>query len=417
MNLRFHSKTYQWCLFFMKIHFFSLDKKTKSVYIYSDSTTVSALKVIPIVLFLAIIGIFTSPAFAQQFEEPNYSIHRGEVLGFGIDPETTSLIISIKPRTSGELTITLPRDLIDAKIGSEDSDFIIFINDIEYQLFDETITSSNRTLSIPFGPFDSEITIMGTQVFSQRATLPALIPQQQIENKIVAELKSEIPEGKAKLLIFSDTEWSGALQASGFDYTEINGQRDRTIIFGCETSLLRQGIFAAKIQKTTEDGYLRIVAIQNQKIMDQGSTQAQFAEVFIDGNCVSSVITGPGGGGCLIATATFGSELAPQVQQLRELRDNKLLQTNSGSAFMSGFNQFYYLFSPTIADWERESPIFKEAVKLTITPLLTSLSILNYLDIDSEREMLGYGIGVILLNMGMYFVAPAFLITKLKKRL
>jgi len=33
------------------------------------------------------------------------------------------------------------------------------------------------------------------------------------------------------------------------------------------------------------------------------------------------------GGGCLIATATFGSELAPQVQQLRELRDNSLLQT------------------------------------------------------------------------------------------
>jgi len=145
--------------------FFSLDKKTKSVYIYSDSTTVSALKVIPIVLFLAIIGMFTSPAFAQQFEEPNYSIHRGEVLGFGIDPETTSLIISIKPRTSGELTITLPRDLIDAKIGSEDSDFIVFINNIEYQLFEETITSSDRTLSIPFGPFDSEITIMGTQVF------------------------------------------------------------------------------------------------------------------------------------------------------------------------------------------------------------------------------------------------------------
>ena len=84
---------------------------------------------------------------------------------------------------------------------------------------------------------------------------------------------------------------------------------------------------------------------------------------------------------------------------------------------MSGFNQFYYLFSPTIADWERSSPMFKEAVKLTITPLLASLSILNYLDIDSEQEVLGYGISVIMLNIGMYFVAPAFVITKLKKRL
>ena len=123
------------------------------------------------------------------------------------------------------------------------------------------------------------------------------------------------------------------------------------------------------------------------------------------------------GGGCLIATATYGSELAPQVQQLRELRDNTLLQTSSGSAFMDGFNSFYYLFSPTIADWERQNPAFKEAVKITITPLLTSLSILNYVGIDSEEKMLGYGIGIILLNIGMYFVAPAFLITRLNKKL
>jgi len=122
------------------------------------------------------------------------------------------------------------------------------------------------------------------------------------------------------------------------------------------------------------------------------------------------------GGGCLIATATFGSELAPQVQQLRELRDNTLLQTESGSTFMSGFNEFYYSFSPTIADWERESPIFKETVKLGITPLITSLSILNYVDINSEAEMLGYGISLILLNVGMYFVAPAMVIIHLKKR-
>ena len=42
-------------------------------------------------------------------------------------------------------------------------------------------------------------------------------------------------------------------------------------------------------------------------------------------------------GGCLIATATFGSELAPQVQQLRELRDNTIMKTNSGIAFMTTF--------------------------------------------------------------------------------
>jgi len=122
------------------------------------------------------------------------------------------------------------------------------------------------------------------------------------------------------------------------------------------------------------------------------------------------------GGGCLIATATFGSEMAPQVQFLREIRDNTVLQTESGVSFMTGFNQFYYSFSPVIADYERENPAFKELVKLTITPLLTSLTILNYVDIDTEEEMLGYGIGVILLNIGMYFVAPAAILFKIKNR-
>ena len=122
------------------------------------------------------------------------------------------------------------------------------------------------------------------------------------------------------------------------------------------------------------------------------------------------------GGGCLIATAAFGSELAPQVQQLRELRDNTVLQTESGTSFMTGFNHFYYSFSPAIADYERENPTFKEAVKLILAPLLTSLTLLQYVDIDSESEMLGYGIGVILLNIGMYLVVPAIIIAKIRKR-
>ena len=122
------------------------------------------------------------------------------------------------------------------------------------------------------------------------------------------------------------------------------------------------------------------------------------------------------GGGCLIATAAFGSEMAPQVQFLRELRDNTVLQTTSGTSFMNGFNQFYYSFSPQIADYERENPVFKETVKVTLTPLLTSLTLLNYVEIDTEEEMLGYGISIIILNIGMYFVAPAVLIIALKRK-
>jgi hypothetical protein len=128
------------------------------------------------------------------------------------------------------------------------------------------------------------------------------------------------------------------------------------------------------------------------------------------------VESGNENGGCLIATATYGSELAPQVQQLRELRDNQLLNTESGSAFMESFNDFYYSFSPYIADYERENPIFKEMVKIAITPMISSLSILNYVDMDSEVEVLGYGISLIVLNIGMYFVAPVVVIVGIRKR-
>jgi len=121
------------------------------------------------------------------------------------------------------------------------------------------------------------------------------------------------------------------------------------------------------------------------------------------------------GGGCLIATATYGSELAPQVQQLREIRDNSLLQTESGSAFMESFNDFYYSFSPIIADYERENPVFREMVKIAITPMISSLSILSYVDMDSEVEVLGYGISLIILNLGMYFVAPVIVIMRIRK--
>jgi len=120
---------------------------------------------------------------------------------------------------------------------------------------------------------------------------------------------------------------------------------------------------------------------------------------------------------CVIATASYGSPMAKEVQMLREIRDNQLLQTQSGSAFMGGFNTVYYSFAPTIAQWEQENPAFKEVVKTTITPLISSLSLLNHVSMDSEAEVLGYGISIILLNIGMYFVAPAAVVWQVKKRI
>ena len=174
------------------------------------------------------------------------------------------------------------------------------------------------------------------------------------------------------------------------------------------------------VDETLEQTQTEIIAIDEEPDVDEEPVMESAqpicgpGTVLKNGVCVAE--EKKSGGGCLIATAAFGSEMAPHVQFLREIRDNTVLQTESGTSFMTGFNQFYYSFSPVVADYERENPAFKEAVKIAITPMLTSLAILNYVDIDSEEEMLGYGIGIILLNIGMYFVAPAVIIFKIRNR-
>ena len=76
--------------------------------------------------------------------------------------------------------------------------------------------------------------------------------------------------------------------------------------------------------------------------------------------------------------------------------------------------QCIYSFSPTIADMERESPIFKEIVKLGLTPMLSSLAIME--NADSESEVLGLGLSVIALNLGMYIAAPAMMFYGISKK-
>lgn len=181
----------------------------------------------------------------------------------------------------------------------------------------------------------------------------------------------------------------------------------------------------ARIQAANEDSTPIVQSteksIETQSGMDaepisESTMECGAGTEMVNGICkVIQTETSDDGGGCLIATAAFGSELAPQVQFLREIRDNTLLSTVSGASFMTGFNQLYYSFSPYIADMERESPIFKETVKVFITPMLSTLSIMTLADEGSESQVLGLGISVIALNLGMYIGLPAMIIHRLRK--
>ncbi|WP_428325558.1 CFI-box-CTERM domain-containing protein [Nitrosopumilus sp.] len=147
------------------------------------------------------------------------------------------------------------------------------------------------------------------------------------------------------------------------------------------------------------------------QVVSEPEPQCPAGYSFSDGVCVED------GGGCLIATAAYGTELAPQIQLLREVRDNTVLSTTSGATFMTGFNTLYYSFAPTVADWERENPMFKESVRAFITPMISTLSIMTLADDGSEVEVLGLGISVIALNLAMYIAAPALIGFKVHKSL
>jgi len=267
-------------------------------------------KILPIILGLVLLLPISNLVFAESFlvEDTSieYEIQGGTINDIVLDFDFSSLIINLSATDDGEIQITIPRSLLDAKISSTDDIFFVLVDDLEIVFEEKDTNEFTRTLLIQFPQSSSVIEIIGTNTITKKTVVEVTPEQSQDTDK---------------------------------------------------------------------------------------------------------------GGGCLIATATYGSETASQVQLLREIRDNALLQTESGSVFMNSFNDFYYSFSPYIADYERENPLFKEMVNIAITPLISSLSILNYVEINSELDVLGYGLSVIFLNVGMYFVAPAIIIVGIKKKL
>ena len=213
-------------------------------------------------------------------------------------------------------------------------------------------------------------------------------------------------DGYAKLIIISDTYWNAVILDGNQSTSSFDGYGEYSFDIPCG----KTDIISINLQKETTEGFIEIQLVQKDKILNQASTNAQYGIASVAAECIPEL-----SGGCLIATATYGSEMAPQVQQLRELRDNQLLNTESGTAFMSTFNDIYYSFSPAIADYERENPYFQEAVKLAITPMISTLSLME--NAETESEVLGIGISVIALNLGMYLGIPAIVVVGIKKRL
>jgi hypothetical protein len=112
---------------------------------------------------------------------------------------------------------------------------------------------------------------------------------------------------------------------------------------------------------------------------------------------------------CLIATATFGSELAPEVQFLRDFRDQQITNTFAGSNFMDLFNAWYYSFSPAVAQYEYSHATVRMMVKMGLYPLVGVLHLASstYTVLAFEPELAALAAGLVAGSLiGLTYLAP-----------
>ncbi len=120
-----------------------------------------------------------------------YKITGGKLLGITPDVDANSLIISIDAMEDGSLTLTIPRSVLDATINGADDDFFVLVDGEEVD-FDETSTSTDRTLTIAFPAGAEEIEIIGTFVVPEFGTIAAMILAVAIISIIAVSAKSRL---------------------------------------------------------------------------------------------------------------------------------------------------------------------------------------------------------------------------------
>lgn len=129
-----------------------------------------------VILATLIFSIGIAQVFAQSPEQftvkdaqsgqsfiVNYGIKGGTVDDISVSQQDTSLILSLKSSSDGNLTMTLPRSLIDAKLGANDDDFFVLVDGADTD-FNELKNSTDRTITVSFPEGSEQIEVIGTQV-------------------------------------------------------------------------------------------------------------------------------------------------------------------------------------------------------------------------------------------------------------
>ena len=132
-----------------------------------------------------------------QFEDNVFnvkaSLSNGSIRSIEVDPDFTSIVISVRTTDQdGELKITLPRQLIDARINGDDDDFIVLVDGEEADFEETDTTATERTLTIPVPAGAEEVEIIGTQVIPEFGILAALALAAAVGAIVVISRKNQI---------------------------------------------------------------------------------------------------------------------------------------------------------------------------------------------------------------------------------
>lgn len=93
-----------------------------------------------------------------------YTITGGKLLSVMAYPDANSLIAHIQSDSEGSLTMTIPRSLMDAKMGDGSDDSFFVLVDLEMSKYDSVDNALDRTITISFPSNSNEIEIIGTHV-------------------------------------------------------------------------------------------------------------------------------------------------------------------------------------------------------------------------------------------------------------
>jgi hypothetical protein len=124
---------------------------------------------------------------------------------------------------------------------------------------------------------------------------------------------------------------------------------------------------------------------------------------------------------CAFSSATAGSQLAPLAQALRTFRDQSIMKTRSGVAFMILFNAWYYSFSPRLASNLASQPAQRTLLRYGLYPLLGILHLSYYaylLIYPLNNEIAALTSGIVVASLiGLVYLAPTlYLATRILRR-